>query len=172
MKLNTSKLVDLARALVPSAQQAGNDSQLQVPNQVLCVTEIPGQLFSAASPPSSAILSESFEWVNQINVNGAAAAQAVQGPTIAPGLWRFSGHVAIFFSGTANITQEMALTLSPPIGTIYLVRAAGGPQTSQQRFEFLVSLKDQVSIKLQTSAATIGGDLLQMLAVLHASRIL
>jgi len=173
VKLNTSKLVDLARALVPSAQQAGNDSQLQVPNQVLCVTEIPGQLFSSSSPPATAILSESFEWVNQINVGGAAGQQSILGPSLAPGLWRLTGHLWAGFTGTNNIAQEFTLSMFPAVGgSVYLGRAGGFAQAAQQRFDLLISTKDQMQLRISTAAATVAGDLLQLLALVHASRVL
>ena len=105
MKLTTSRIVDLAKALSKEAEQSETDSQIFVPTAASIIVELPSQLKRLGSPVTDTEISDSFVWQQEQTVAGAGGGATAEGPRLVNGLWRLRGRYIMQFTGTTNLVN-------------------------------------------------------------------
>ena len=93
MKVQSNKLVDLARALSKSAEQSQADTRLVIAPDVAVVTELPGPFKSAHQQiVVNTIQSDTFYLQLNLSRNGAGATQSLFSQALLDaGVWRLYG---------------------------------------------------------------------------------
>ena len=96
MKFITSRHVDLARALRPSAVQAKGDTEIEVAARLAAVSELPHALqLGVVNVPAASSPADSFWWNNDVLNVGANAAVDQESPLLSPGVYHLTGFLTV-----------------------------------------------------------------------------
>jgi len=111
----TDRITALARALKSSAEQARDDSTLQLLRSISMVLEVPN--------PLRQVQGSSLDDTNVIRVSsnraGAFGAGTTDSNFFAPGMWHLRGYARHQFSGTTNIASISSYSLVDPAGLLF-----------------------------------------------------
>lgn len=182
MRVQAAKLVDLAKALVGSAQLAQQDTLIAVPPNY--IGELPEQLKTFSGTQATGVLrSDTHCWsvsLPQQGVNGGGNSFT---QALVPGLWRIKGCLQSAFAGTANAASStiIALVAGDQSGSFWLAAFPHIPGTYSAEVDLLVSVPPAVAAPVVpgagaqfvlTTAPTIAGDNAVTTVALLVSRLL
>ena len=177
MKQVTGRIVDLARAL-PTTQQQARDASIDLPPVVSSVIELPAPLKRGVilANPTTFVGAESFVMSAGFFNNGVTAARnASDGPFFTAGLWHLKGFCAIQWNGTAQNNVAAVSLLDPDNAAIGLfatdLQAAAIPLTMFP-VDLVLSLDRPGWFFRIVTPATVALDLLNLNAQIVCNRLL
>lgn len=146
MKVLTSRLVDLGKALSKEAQQSQADSLIELGPYTLLTVELPSQLKRLNTPTTDIEVSDSFIWQPaDFLVAGVGGGLTFEGPRLVSGVWRLRGAFRCQFTGTTSINNASFARLQQQSSAgavdFWLGRAFHfNPTSSFQYFDYVISL--------------------------------
>jgi len=162
VKLLTDRLTALARVITGVKAEA-SDAELVLRPFLYAFTELPSPIRKAGTGTAD-VVNESFAYTLAYGIAGAGAGGNTDGPTLAPGLWRFRGWARYQFSGTANFIPFGAYGLIDPAGNnLWFLRVRNGgplPLNVTVPIDMTINLVDAGWFIRQAAPATIAGDII------------
>jgi len=93
VKYTTSRWTELLRAI--AGETFRTDGQIEIPARLSLITELGGICQGVLSPPSNAVMQESWVLDNTITQIGLQAQVNNFFASLAPGAWRIRGHATV-----------------------------------------------------------------------------
>jgi len=180
VRLATSRLIDLARALSKEAENARQDAMIAVPPSIQSIVELPSQIKRLDFPATDTEITDSFVWQDTQAIAGISGGVTVQGPRLVAGLWRLKGHYRAQFTGTTSVVnasfarlqqQNAAGSVNFFLGRIFHFN----PTSLVQLFDYLLSISNVEGNTYSLDhvvGAEVAGDNLVSEVSLMASRII